>query len=194
MIRYFYLLALAGLLGGCASGGATFNSKVNAEGVERINRIFVLSNAESKYFNDGLRKGFHSGLSSNLEKCDIELKVLPYDEMDLNFSKTFESAVDEFRPDALMLMKRSGGNVSVGNGGNSGTLYFDLQMQDMRDDRTIWVSKMGFSFLTGNMFTNDIASGENLGVELFERLRTDEILAYCPSADAEMEGEAGAKL
>ncbi|HEX7026645.1 MAG TPA: hypothetical protein VF268_05345 [Gammaproteobacteria bacterium] len=166
-------------LGGCASGGATFSSKINAENMIPIKKLFFLTNAKNKYFNETLNAGFETSLKQNLDTCGVDALIYQYDKMDLDFKANLKKSMDEYAPDALMTMRSNGGNVVTGSGGNSGTLYFDLHIVDAQTQKVIWISRLGYRFLTANMFSSDRASGERLGDELYNRLVTDGILQGC---------------
>lgn len=177
---FFWAVALA-VFSGCASGGGAFSSKTNPENVTSVKKIFFLTDAKNEFFNETLNAGFESSLSSNLSTCGIDLQILQLDKLDLDFKQTLKSEMDRYDPDALLLMQSDGGDVvrNTGGGGDSGTLYFNLSLSDPNSKKSIWLARLGYRFLTNNMFSSDEGSGSRLGDQLYNRLVNDEVLPGC---------------
>lgn len=178
-LKPFFIIFVLTYLTGCASGGGTFTSKVNSENIVPMKKIILLSNAKSEYFNESLNSGFENSFTNYLRSCEIDLLIHQYDKMDLDFTENLNHKKAKFSPDGLLVMKSNGGNIVNGSGGISGTLYFDLLLSDEKSKENIWVSRLGYKFLTANMFSDDALSGERLGRQLYERLITDKVLKGC---------------
>lgn len=169
------------IFSGCASGYARFDSPIRPEKLIPIKKILVLTNAKSEYFNDALNTGFESSFSKNLTSCGLDLLILPFTKKDNDTTDRLKRSMREFAPDALMSIKSRGGKVVRGVGGNECTLYFDLEIVNSKDARSIWKARLEYNVLTKNMFSSDQSSGENMGMELYERLILDKVLYNCKS-------------
>lgn len=179
--KHILLMASMVYLSGCASGGGAFSSKVNSENIIPIKKVFFLTDAKNQYFNATLNAGFESSLRENLSSCGIDLSILQVDRLDLDFDKTLKNSMESYVPDAFLVMRSDGGNVvtTTGGGGDSGTLYFNLGMNNYATKKAIWVSRLGYNFLTNNMFSSDKDSGALLGDQLYNRLVVDKVIPDC---------------
>ena len=174
-----FLIKIIICLSGCASGGGAFSTKVIPENIIQIKKIFFLTDAKNQYFNAALNSGFESSLKQNLSSCGIDLSILQLDKVDLDFNKTLKNKMESYAPDVVLTIRSDGGSVTTGSGGDSGTLYFNLGLSNYLTKKPIWASRLGYGFLTNNIFSSDKESGVLLGDQLYNRLVVDKVLPNC---------------
>ena len=178
-----YLLASL-VVAGCASGRTNIKSRADVDNVAPISRLFILVNMKSKFFSERAYDGFQSALRGGLSNCSVNAEVMHTDPLELDPNKRLAEANARFRPDSMMTIKAAGGSVTTGSGGSSSALIFELKIRELKSNRLTWDAKSQFSYLTGNLFTDDRASGERFATQTITQLRADGVLGNCPVVSA----------
>jgi hypothetical protein len=172
---------LVAWLGGCASGGAEFNSKTDMAGVAPPKRLFVYLNVKSQAFNDRIDAGFAETTQAQLQACGITVTMMQFDPMSMDMKKAFTDAAVAFHPDAVVMMSRDGGNLTTGNGGVSGQLYFNAKGFSADATKTLWTARINYRTLSSNMYVDDHLSGERFGKQFVSRMAQDGFVSGCPA-------------
>jgi hypothetical protein len=181
MIRKTIALAsLAALLGGCASGHATFNTRSQMDGIAPVKKLLVYLNVKSAAFDGGLRTSFIDTTKTKVESCGIAVSIVEYDPLELDMKKKAMETAAAFDPDASMFMVRDGGNLTNGSGGTYGQLYFDLKAYEKTSSKQIWAARTSYQTLIHNMYIDDKLSGARFGGELVAQMAKDNFIQGCP--------------
>jgi hypothetical protein len=175
------LASLAALLGGCASGHATFNTKTQMDGVPPIKKLMVYLNVKSRAFDGPLRTSFIDTVRARLLSCGVEVAVLEYDPLELDMKKKAMDTTAAFGPDATLFMVRDGGNLTQGNGGLMGQLYFDLKAFEKSSSRQVWTARLSYQTLSQNMYIDNAKSGQRFGAEFVAQMAKDHFVTGCPA-------------
>ena len=174
------LAGLAALLGGCASGHASFNTRTQMDGVGPVKRLFVYLNVKSEAFDGDLRTSFIASTRAKLESCGVTVSVLEFDPLEFDMKKKTMDSVAAFGPDASLFMVRDGGNLTRGTGGVHGQLYYNLQAVDKTSGKQVWTARLSYQTLSQNMYVDNTKSGERFGAELVSQMARDHFIAGCP--------------
>jgi len=170
------ILISASVLLGCASGSAKFESRVQAGSIPLFNKILVNLNVESRNFNKDISAGLQTSLVASLANCGIVASIHIKDPLDLYPNKTLAQKIDDFKPEAVLTITRTGGQVLIGEGGNQADFDVMLRLRQTRPSIEVWTAKSDVRLLTQNMFSNDVKSGERLGVKFFEVMKKDGVI------------------
>lgn len=172
---------IAGMLAGCASGGATINSKAMEAGAEPLKRVLVYYNAKSEYFSGRLYSSFVAATQRRIESCGVAVTTLEFDPLELDMRGKFTRAVEKADPDAVLVFLRDGANLVQSGGGISGTFYFNAEIKDKQRAKKLWMGRINYRSLTANLFTNDADSGEVFAAQFVSKLATDRVFSACPA-------------
>ena len=182
MIRKTIALAsLAALLGGCASGHATFNTKTEMDGVGPVKKLLVYLNVKSEAFDGDLRTSFIAATRTRLQSCGVTVSVLEYDPLEFDMKKKALDTATAFGPDASLFMVRDGGNLTRGTGGIHGQLYFNLQAFEKLQGKKIWTARLSYQTLSQNMYVDNSKSGDRFGAEFVSQMARDHFIDGCPA-------------
>ncbi len=161
---------------GCASGSAKFESRVQAGSIPLFKRILVNLNIESRNFNKDISAGLQTSLVASLANCGIVATIHVKDPLDLSPNQTLARRMDEFKPEAVLTITRTGGHILIGQGGNQADFDVMMRLRQTKPSVEVWTAKSDVRLLTQNLFTSDVKSGERLGVKFFEVMKIDGVI------------------
>ena len=170
------LIIVASILIGCASGSAKVDSRVQSSNIPAFKKILVNLNVESRNFNKEIVSGLQTSLASSLATCGITSTIYVKDPLDINPKQTFAQRMNDFKPDAVLVITRTGGQVLIGEGGNRAEFDVMMRLRQTTPSLEVWTAKSDVRVLTQNMFSNDVKSGEKLGIKFFEVMKKDRVI------------------
>ena len=173
-VSVYLLSSLA--LAGCASGHLKSESRRQTSEVPKIERLFISLNVENRNFNQTLAAGVERALKSSLVDCGVASHFMRRDPLDLKPADSLKKAISAFRPDAILFITRTGGQVLVGQGGNQYSVDLMLRLRGVTPNIEYWTAKSEAQILTANMFIDDGKSGEKLGAKFLELMRADVVI------------------
>jgi hypothetical protein len=171
----YYLLTLTALVG-CASGHIKSESRVQATEVPRVQRLLINLNIESRNFNQSMVAGVEESLKKLVSQCGISSQFIKYDPLDLRPMETQRNIAKNFRPDAVLNINRTGGQVLRSQGGNQASFDIMLRLRNSASNTEYWTAKSDVQILTANMFIDDRKSGQRLGERFFELMKSDRVI------------------
>ena len=164
------------ILGGCASGGVKVESRVQSQYINEIKRMLVTINVENRNFNKNIANGMRDSLMAALSNCGIASSVYVKDPLDLYPEQTFSNQAREFKPDAILSIVRTGGQVLITDGGNHSNFDLMMRLSQVSPRAEIWTAKLDVNLLTQNLFTNDNKTGERLGNRFVDAMKKDGVI------------------
>jgi len=175
-------LTVALAVSGCARGRAEFRSTLERPLAKPLERLLVLARVKNKAFNEDLWRGFRSGLTKGFLGCGLKASAVEHPE-DLESEKEWAGRVAraraELRPDAVLILRGTGGDVVIGRYGTNSDLHYDLGLLEPEAKDPFWSARAKYSVLTRNLYVDDQASGERFATEIVKRLEADGVLKGC---------------
>ena len=175
-------VSLCVILSACASGSAKIASRVQVTDEISIARLFVYANVKSRYITENVYGGLRDRLKSDFSACGVAVEMLHADPLELDMKKKIDASVARFQADSILSITRTGGQVLIGDGGNSGNFDFKMKINEKKTGREVWTATSDVRLLTANMFTDDRKSGERIASGIVAKLRTDGLLKRCTNA------------
>jgi hypothetical protein len=170
------LILVVSILIGCASGSTKIDSRVQSSSIPSFKKILVHLNVESRNFNKDIVSGLQASLASSLATCGITSSTYVRDPLDINSKQTLAQRMNDFKPDAVLAITRTGGQILIGEGGNQAEFDVMMRLRQTTPLLEVWTAKSDVRVLTQNIFTNDVKSGEKLGVKFFEVMKKDRVI------------------
>ncbi len=171
------LLMIAFLMQGCATVRTEFTSSKESSPPLKIEKIFVVTSTDERALANQRYVGFVNGLKEGFSSCGVSSEIYKVDPMKIDNNKEIEENLKQFSADSKMLIKFETASLWRNQGGTTGDTFYFIGISSI-DNKPIWKAKMKY-FLQDTMFSDRTGAGRNLGLNIIDQMKKDQLLVNC---------------